>query len=149
VHALYSETARVASAYPNFLGWDLWSEPSLINWAHVDWIQNAQFCYCPATQARFREWLRAKYGSLDALNRAWHRKFASWDDIEPPRFSTILSYTDYIDWKTFIYDRLARIWARATTQCARAAARMSSRRTRPSRRCSCHRTWGTAARTTS
>jgi beta-galactosidase len=107
VHALYSETARVASAYPNFLGWDLWSEPSLINWAHVDWIQNAQFCYCPATQARFREWLRAKYGSLDALNRAWHRNFASWNDIEPPRFSTILSYTDYIDWKTFIYDRLA------------------------------------------
>jgi beta-galactosidase len=107
VHALYSETARVASAYPNFLGWDLWSEPSLINWAHVDWIQNAQFCYCHATQARFRAWLRRKYGTLDALNRAWHRQFRSWDDIEPPRFSTILSYTDYIDWKTFIYDRLA------------------------------------------
>jgi beta-galactosidase len=33
--------------------------------------------------------------------------FESWDDMEPPRFSTILSYTDYIDWKTFIYDRLA------------------------------------------
>jgi beta-galactosidase len=107
VHALYSATAEVASAYPNFLGWDLWSEPSLINWAHVDWIQNAQFCYCEATQARFRAWLRRKYGSLDALNRAWHRSFREWDEVEPPRFSTILSYTDYIDWKTFIYDRLA------------------------------------------
>jgi beta-galactosidase len=107
VHDLYAATARVAARYPNFLGWDLWSEPSLINWAHVDWIQNAQFCYCPATQARFREWLRQKYGSLDALNRAWHRRFRSWDDVEPPRFSTILSYTDYIDWKTFIYERLA------------------------------------------
>jgi beta-galactosidase len=107
VHALYAETARVASQYPNLVGWDLWSEPSLVNWAHVDWIQNVQFCYCPATQARFREWLQRKYGTLDALNRAWHRAFESWDDIEPPRFSTILSYTDYIDWKTFIYDRLA------------------------------------------
>jgi beta-galactosidase len=107
VQALYSETARVASEYPNFYGWDLWSEPSIINWAHIDYIQNAQFCYCEATQARFREWLEQKYGSLEALNRAWHRRFRSWSDVEPPRFSTILSYTDYIDWKTFIYDRLA------------------------------------------
>jgi beta-galactosidase len=107
VHGLYSETARVASEYSNFLGWDLWSEPSIINWAHIDYIQNAQFCYCEATQARFRVWLQAKYGTLEALNRAWHRGFASWDQVEPPRFSTILSYTDYIDWKTFIYERLA------------------------------------------
>lgn len=107
VLGLYTETARVASEYPHFHGWDLWSEPSIINWAHIDYIQNAQFCYCHATQAKFREWLERKYGSLDALNRAWHRRFESWDHVEPPRFSTILSYTDYIDWKTFIYERLA------------------------------------------
>jgi beta-galactosidase len=104
---LYTETARVASEYPNLLGWDLWSEPSIINWAHIDYIQNAQFCFCHATMARFRAWLQRKYGTLDAVNRAWHRNFDSWDAIEPPRFSTILSYTDYIDWKTFIYERLA------------------------------------------
>ncbi len=107
VHAFYSETARVASEYPNFYGWDLWSEPSIINWAHIDYIQNAQFCYCEATQERFREWLQARHGSLETLNRAWHRGFQAWSDVEPPRFSTILSYTDYIDWKTFIYERLA------------------------------------------
>jgi beta-galactosidase len=107
VRAVYTATARVASQYPHFHGWDLWSEPSIINWAHIDYIQNAQFCYCTATQARFRAWLREKYGSLEAVNRAWHRQFESWDHIEPPRFSTILSYTDYIDWKTFIYERLA------------------------------------------
>lgn len=103
----YTETARVANEYSNFYGWDLWSEPHIINWANIDYVPNAQFCYCPHTQARFREWLAGKYGSLDALNTAWHRGFEEWEDVSPPRFSTILSYTDYIDWKTFIYEKLA------------------------------------------
>ncbi|CAN5772666.1 beta-galactosidase [soil metagenome] len=107
VHAFYAQVARIAAEYPNFYGWDLWSEPHIINWANIDYIANAQFCYCHATQARFRAWLLKKYGTLDALNRAWYRGFDSWDDVEAPRFSTILSYTDYIDWKTFIYERLA------------------------------------------
>ncbi|HWC74462.1 MAG TPA: beta-galactosidase [Gemmatimonadales bacterium] len=107
VDALYSAVARVASRYPSFYGWDLWSEPHIINWAEIDYVPNAQFCYCRATQARFREWLRRKYGTLAALNRAWHRQYAMWSDVEPPRFSTILSYTDYLDWKAFISDRLA------------------------------------------
>jgi beta-galactosidase len=107
VHGFYTQVAQLASQYPNFYGWDLWSEPHIINWANIDYIQNAQFCYCHATMARFRAWLQRKYRTLAALNRAWYRGFDSWDDVEAPRFSTILSYTDYIDWKTFIYDRLA------------------------------------------
>lgn len=107
VHNLYTEVAKVAAKHPNFYGWDLWSEPHIINWANIDYISNAQFCYCEATQARFRAWLRRKYGSLENLNRAWHRGFDNWDDVEAPRFSTILSYTDYLDWKTFIYERIA------------------------------------------
>jgi beta-galactosidase len=107
VHDFYTEVARVASAYPNFHGWDLWSEPHIINWANIDYIPNFQVCWCEATQARLRAWLRRRYGSLEALNRAWHRGFDAWEDVEAPRFSTILSYTDYIDWKTFIYERLA------------------------------------------
>ncbi len=103
----YTETARVANEYKNFYGWDLWSEPHIINWANIDYVANAQFCYCQSTQARFRDWLREKYGSLDALNTAWHRGFEEWEDVSPPRFSTILSYTDYLDWKTFIYEKLA------------------------------------------
>jgi beta-galactosidase len=107
VHHFYTEVAKLAGQFPNFYGWDLWSEPHIINWANIDYIQNVQFCYCHGTQGRFRAWLRRKYGSLEALNRAWYRNFESWDDVEAPRFSTILSYTDYIDWKTFIYQRLA------------------------------------------
>lgn len=107
VHGFYAEVARVASEYDAFYGWDLWSEPHVINWALIDYIPNAQFCYCEATQARFREWLQDKYGSLERLNAAWHRGFEQWNEVEPPRFATILTYTDYLDWKTFIRDRLA------------------------------------------
>jgi beta-galactosidase len=106
VHNFYTETARVANEYSNFYGWDLWSEPHIINWANIDYVQNAQFCYCPYTQSKFRDWLREKYETLANLNTAWHRGFESWEDVSPPRFSTILSYTDYLDWKTFIYKKL-------------------------------------------
>ncbi len=107
VSNFYTETAKVASAYDNFYGWDLWSEPHIINWAQIDYQQNPQFCYCQFTQQRFREWLQEKYDTIDRLNTAWHRSFEAWEDVSPPRFSTILSYTDYLDWKTFIYDKMA------------------------------------------
>lgn len=102
----YSETAKIANQYPNFFGWDLWSEPHIINWASLDYIPNVQFCFCDGTRARFREWLKEKYSSLENLNQAWYRNFEEWDHVDPPRFSTILSYTDFIDWKTFIYEKL-------------------------------------------
>ena len=103
----YTEMAKVASQYPNFYGWDLWSEPHLVQWGGPGWIPNAQYCFCPHTQSRFREWLKEKYPSLQELNTAWYRTFESWEEVSPPRYSTILSYTDYIDWKNFIYQKMA------------------------------------------
>ena len=103
----FREAARHAARSPAFYGWDLWSEPHIINWAEINYIPNATFCYCPHSQARFREWLRGKYGSLDALNKAWYRQFHDWKQVEPPRFDTILSYTDFMDWRIFITEKLA------------------------------------------
>lgn len=103
----FKETAKVAVRYPNFYGWDVWSEPHIINWAIINYVPGAQFCFCPFTRKRFQLWLKRKYGTLKELNRAWYRTFESWDEVQPPRFGTILSYTDFIDWKTFIYDKLA------------------------------------------
>ncbi|CDM64456.1 beta-galactosidase [Pyrinomonas methylaliphatogenes] len=90
-----------------FYGWDLWSEPHVINWAQATYLVGPEFCFCPYSVARYREWLKKKYGSLDALNHAWYRRFADWSEVEPNRLSTILSYTDYIDWRFFIIDKLA------------------------------------------
>jgi len=106
----FSAAARAVKGKPAFYGWDLWSEPHLINWSEVYHLGNLnylQFCYCPSSQARFRQWLEKKYGTIEALNEAWHRTFKSFSEVEPPRFGTILTYTDYLDWQEFITDKLA------------------------------------------
>jgi beta-galactosidase len=41
------------------------------------------------------------------LNTAWYRNFENWEQVVPPRFPTILSYNDYLDWRAFIDDKLA------------------------------------------
>jgi len=101
------QTALVANEYPNFYGWDLWSEPHIVNWAYINYVPNVQFCYCPHTQDAFRTWLKRKYGSLAELNKAWYRNFSKWSEVSAPRFGTILSYTDFIDWKNFTYEKMA------------------------------------------
>jgi beta-galactosidase len=101
--ALAAEANKSSALY----GWDVWSEPHVINWAEFPYLENPEFCFCAYTQARFREWLKAKYQSLDALNAAWYRSFENWEQVHPPRFPTILSYTDYLDWRAFIEDKLA------------------------------------------
>ena len=104
--AFFTALAERAASRPAFLGWDLWSEPHVINWATANYLYRPEFCFCPSSVQRFRAWLRGKYGTLDVLNQAWYRRFASWDQVEPPRLSTILSYTDYIDWRAFIQEKL-------------------------------------------
>jgi beta-galactosidase len=104
--AFFEALARRAGRSPAFHGWDLWSEPHVINWATANYLYRPEFCFCPSSVARFRAWLRKKYDTLDALNRAWYRRFESWDEVRPGRLSTILSYTDYIDWRAFIQDKL-------------------------------------------
>lgn len=104
----YSALAERARRSPAFHGWDLWSEPHVINWATATFLPNAEYCFCPHSVARFRLWLRTKYGTLEALNRAWYRRFAAWDEVEPNRLSTILSYSDYIDWRLFIREKLGQ-----------------------------------------
>ena len=105
-NAFYRALALHASRSRALAGWDLWSEPHVINWANPTYIPNPEFCFCANTKRRFREWLRQRYGTLEALNAAWYRRYRSWDEVEPNRLSTILSYTDYIDWKMFIADKL-------------------------------------------
>ena len=100
VAAFIDAVATRAARHASFYAVDVWSEPHIVNWV---WFNTpVEFCYCSHTQRRFREWLKSKYGSIETLNRAWYRTFSDWEQAEAPRYGTILSYTDFVDWKTFV-----------------------------------------------
>lgn len=62
--------------------------PALLLW-HVS-NEYGGACYCDTCAERFRQWLQAQYGTLDAMNSAWWTRFWShtyteWSQIMPPR----------------------------------------------------------------
>lgn len=64
------------------------------------------YCYCDASVKKFREWLKEKYHTIDALNAAWGHFYSSFNEIRPPRWTS--SYADYIDFRLFNMDNVAR-----------------------------------------
>jgi beta-galactosidase len=79
--------------HPGLGGYDIWNECNI----------SPNVCYCPGTQAKFRQWLQAKYGDLRTLGKAWHRySFADWEDVTAPR--TFGPYPDTLDWLQFRID---------------------------------------------
>ncbi len=86
----YTEIAKIASKYPNFYAWDLWSEP-----------RSARFV-CQDTKERFRQWLMKKYKTLDELNLAWYETYKGWEEVQPQRSGGIGTYAMTSDWSRFI-----------------------------------------------
>ena len=66
-------------------------DPSVIGWQIDNEIYSwNQGCFCPDCQGGFREYLRDKFGAIDALNDAWNLNlFSQWyddfSDIPAPR----------------------------------------------------------------
>ncbi|WP_159881768.1 beta-galactosidase [Paenibacillus puerhi] len=61
--------------------------PSLLIW-HVG-NEYGPHCYCDTCAAEFRHWLRARYGTIEELNKRWNMSFwghtvYEWDEIVPP-----------------------------------------------------------------
>lgn len=69
-------------------------------------------CHCPYCQEAFREWLKQRYQTLDALNHAWWTAFWSniytdWEQVHSP--SELGEYTMHglkLDWRRFSSDRM-------------------------------------------
>jgi len=81
---------------PAVMGYDVWNEGSPPD------------DFGPAAQAKFREWLKAKYGTIEALGRAWHRySLGDWDAVHPPRDNG--GYADSLDWLAFRRDDAIRL----------------------------------------
>jgi beta-galactosidase len=61
--------------------------PGLLIW-HVS-NEYGGYCYCDNCADAFQEWLKLRYGTLEALNKAWNTRFwghtfYDWDEIVPP-----------------------------------------------------------------
>ncbi|MBI5387394.1 MAG: beta-galactosidase [Verrucomicrobia bacterium] len=71
--------------------------PAVVMWTvNNEYGNHLAACYCDACATKFREWLREKYGSLDALNEQWGTAFWSqwyhdWAEILPPRLTPACS----------------------------------------------------------
>ena len=61
---------------------------NIIAW-QIDNELEANICFCETCNKKHREWLKRKYGTLSALNKAygnvvWSGEYSSWDQIDPP-----------------------------------------------------------------
>lgn len=69
-------------------------------------------CHCDRCAARFRGWLRARYGDLDALNEAWgtafwSQRYSRWAEVIPPRqVQYVINPTQDLDYQRFASDLL-------------------------------------------
>ncbi len=105
--------ARRYAAAPNLVGWDAWNE--------LRWNSEAEgrCCYCDHTVEAFRHWLKERYGSLEALNEAWKRRYPDWADVWPGRRPG-LPFTEAMAWQHFLTGR-ANVHARRRYDVIKAA----------------------------
>jgi beta-galactosidase len=71
--------------------------PALAVW-HVgnEYGVHVAECYCDVSAVDFREWLRDRYGSVEALNESWSTTFwsqhySAFDEVLPPRTAAAFS----------------------------------------------------------
>ncbi len=64
----------------------------------------AEFDWSERTIAKFREWLKEQYGTLEALNRQWDTNYRDWQEIMPVRSTEIKdlnNISQWLDWRLF------------------------------------------------
>ncbi|WP_164842412.1 beta-galactosidase [Actinoplanes solisilvae] len=69
-------------------------------------------CYCEASAAAFRVWLTRRYGTVEALNKAWgtafwSQRYADFDEVQPPRLAlSVRNPAQLVDFQRFSSDAL-------------------------------------------
>jgi beta-galactosidase len=85
-------------SHPALLGWDLWNETT-----YGGGRPQKMYCYCDASKKKLREWLHARYGSIEKVRKMWQRySLETWEDLEPPR--SFSGYSESLDWLEFRVD---------------------------------------------
>jgi beta-galactosidase len=82
--------------------------PALAMW-HIDNEIGCHVgeCFCDASVTAFRDWLRARHGTLERLDHAWGTAFwgqtyLAWDEVDAPRrMPAFRNPGQLLDWKRF------------------------------------------------
>ncbi len=104
--AYRSAARRIA----RFLGERYGRHPALRGW-HIH-NEYGTVDYGPHAERAFRDWLRRRYGDLDALNAAWStafwsQRYGAWQEILPPRQTQYLhNPAQLVDFKRFNSDEM-------------------------------------------
>jgi beta-galactosidase len=113
------EYAAAAAGITEQLARRYGGHPALALWhVHNEYGAPVSACYCPASAAAFRRWLRERYSDLGALNQAWGTSFwgqayGGWDEIEPPRQApTAVNPAQQLDFMRFSSDELLACFRR-------------------------------------
>lgn len=118
--------AEAATARVERLAAHVAGHPALVMW-HIgnEYGDHVTACYCDVSAAHFRSWLRARYGTLDALNEAWCASvwsglYGDWEELMPPRAAPgpILPALQ-LDYRRFSSDALLACFERERTILAR------------------------------
>ena len=92
--------------HPAIWSWDLFNEAHL----HTD---------DPWSLAEYRRWLARRYASIEDLNHRWHRRYASFEQVDPGNrmvpysiWSSILPQVDYEHFRAELTTEVCRRWIR-------------------------------------
>lgn len=85
------------------------NHPAIVGW-HLSNEYGGE-CHCDYCQDAFRNWVKEKYQTLDALNHAWWTTFwshtyTSWSQVESPApHGETMVHGQNLDWKRFVTDQ--------------------------------------------
>ena len=84
--------------------------PALLAVGYDNEIGNSYMSYSSADRLRFIDWLKAKYGTVEALNKAWatqrwSRRINEWDEVELPYGDGPGPAERYLDLRRFWSDQ--------------------------------------------
>jgi len=89
--------------HPALLGYDIWNEN-----LYPGGGGRKMNCYCQGTRLRLHEWLQKRYGSLQAVSKAWGQySCETWEDVNPPE--SLGGYAQSLDWLEFRIDDAFRL----------------------------------------